>query len=925
MDKPGWSRREILASTAVAGSMALIADRAGAATLPQTPTPEPIGSGIAPADDAVWLDGTPPAAHEGQSWGQPWPRGTRYDKGGYVLTGAGGTREALQTWPLAWWPDGSVKWTGHALPAGGGIAKGLKVAPGRASSAQTLSVRESGDAITVTVGDTVWTLGRTGEALIRSAQVGKTQVLQSVRLIASAQDRAGDDGEEQAPTVSRWSSAITQAHVEQSGPIRAVIRLEGHHGGAEGDWLPFSVRLYFHAGSACVRLVHSMIFDGDPARRFLRGLGLEGAVPMHDALYDRHVRFGGENGGLWAEAVRPLTGLRRDPGKPFRDSQVAGRAVPPLDQMAATVREKLQYIPAWGQFRLRQPNADGFTIVKRTKPGCGWIDVDTAGRAPGLGYIGGPSGGAAFGMHDFWQRCPVGLDVTGADSDTARFTVWHHAPDAPAMDMRFYHDVMGMDDYEKQNLGLDITYEDYQPGWGDPTGIARTMEFRLWAMPATPPRERLVQMGELLAAPPRLLANVARVHSARIFGPWSPAAAGGPLHHQIEERAKRELDFYIGQVNQRRWYGFWNYGDVMHSYDNDRHVWRYDIGGFAWDNSELSSDMWLWYGFLRTARADVFRLAEAMTRHTGEVDCYHLGRFKGLGTRHGVQHWGDSSKQPRISNAAYRRFYYYLTTDERSGDLMREVIDGDHTLLHVDIGRKVMHREGSNNPLGGTGAVVNTAPLPKGQVFLQFGTSWGSLVAAWLAEWERTGDTRWRDRILAGMRTIAAFPKGWLVGGANFDLATGRFVGAGDTVSMSHLNGVFGVFEITAELLELVDVPEYRKVWLDYCELYNAPDAEFRKRTGSAGKGRALNQAHSRYTAYAAVQRKDPALAKRAWAEFFGEGDRAGRDQTRGSHRVSGAAVLKPVDEISQVSTNDAAQWGIAATANLALIGDLLE
>jgi len=31
------------------------------------------------------------------------------------------------------------------------------------------------------------------------------------------------------------------------------------------------------------------------------------------------------------------------------------------------------------------------------------------------------------------------------------------------------------------------------------------------------------------------------------------------------------------------------------------------------------------------------------------------------------------------------------------------------------------------------------------------------------------------------------------------------------------------------------------------------------------------------------------------------------------------------VDEIAEVSTNDAAQWGIAATVNLTLIGDALE
>jgi hypothetical protein len=44
----------------------------------------------------------------------------------------------------------------------------------------------------------------------------------------------------------------------------------------------------------------------------------------------------------------------------------------------------------------------------------------------------------------------------------------------------------------------------------------------------------------------------------------------------------------------------------------------------------LSTDLWLWLYFLHTGRADVFKRAEAMTRHTGEVDVYHSGRFKGF-------------------------------------------------------------------------------------------------------------------------------------------------------------------------------------------------------------------------------------------------------------------------------------------------------
>ena len=870
---------------------------------------------------ANWLDGAPPERHEGVTWGQPWPRGTRLARD-YRLAGG----EALQSWPLAWWPDGSIKWTGHAAPADAARGAALKVEPGRGQAPlATVQVREAADALTVSVGETVWIVGRQGSAIIRRATTGGTTVMGNVALTATALDRSEDDGANPARLL-RYTGRIERAVVEQNGPIRAVIRVEGRHEGEGEQWLPFSLRLYFHAGSASVRIVHSLIFDGDPAHRFIRGLGLQGDVPMRDALVDRHVRFAGQDGGLWAEAVRPLTGLRRDPGAAFRAAQVAGRAVPPLATMAATVRDKLDYIPAWGDFRLRQPNADGFTITKRTGPGHGWIDVDGGTRAAGLGYIGGAGGGVAFAMHDFWQRCPVGLDVTGATSETARFSLWYHAPDAPAMDLRFYHDTMGMADYAEQNLGLDITYEDFEPGWGDAKGIARTTEFRLWALPATPPSERLTAMARQVATPPRIVPDNVAIHAAEVFGIWDRAGPASPgLRGTIEARASRELDFYIGQVEQRRWYGFWNYGDVMHSYDDDRHVWRYDIGGFAWDNSELSSDLWLWYAYLRTGRADVFRMAEAMTRHTGEVDVYHTGRFKGFGTRHGVQHWGDSSKQPRISNAAYRRIFYYLAADERCGDLMHALIDSDRMLATVDIMRKVGAHLPNDGATVGTGAVVSEKPLPPGQVFMSFGTIWGPLVAAWMTEWERTRDTRWRDRIVAGMRTLPTLPKQWFAGGAAFDLATGRFVGGGDTVSMSHLNGVFGVFETMAELLELVDVPAYRAAWIDYCAYYNAPEAAFRAKTGDPGKGRALTQAHSRFTAYAAVATKDTALARRAWAEFTGAGDRAGRDQTKGTRRVLPPAVLKPVDELADVSTNDAAQWGLAATANLVLLAPLLD
>ncbi|HET7538105.1 MAG TPA: hypothetical protein VFJ90_16710, partial [Candidatus Didemnitutus sp.] len=64
-------------------------------------------------------------------------------------------------------------------------------------------------------------------------------------------------------------------------------------------------------------------------------------------------------------------------------------------------------------------------------------------------------------------------------------------------------------------------------------------------------------------------------------------------------------------------------------------------------------------------------------------------------------------------------------------------------------------------------------------------------------------------------------------------------------------------------------------------------------------------------------------LAKRAWAEFTG-GDGPYESRPITAKRITGPAVLRPVDEAAFVSTNGSAQWGLAAIECLALAGEAL-
>ena len=88
------------------------------------------------------------------------------------------------------------------------------------------------------------------------------------------------------------------------------------------------------------------------------------------------------------------------------------------------------------------------------------------------------------------------------------------------------------------------------------------------------------------------------------------------------------------------------------------------------------------------------------------------------------------------------------------------------------------------------------------------------------------------------------------------------------------------------------------------------------------GGGNVLSVGHSRLSAYAAHSKQDKALAQRAWREFLADDPRG--HKTLKTTRISGPAVLNPVIEAPWISTNDAAQWSLAAIQNLALIGQHL-
>lgn len=819
-----------------------------------------------------WL-GAVPTVDTPVSFGVPFARGEVKDVSRLSLG------VPADMWVNARWQDGSVKWAGVSavIPAGTKSLAVTQTASARRKVLLTpaLKVTEQGQQIVVSTGKMTCWIPKTGSCVIDSLYRGTVKVGDAACLVASVQDKVHADDIH----LTHFKSRIEQVQVERSGQVSAVVKVSGKLSDGSRSWLPFTLRLSFYAGSDQIKLIHSFLYDGDQDRDFIRSLGIRFNVPLREALYNRHVAFSTGGGGVWAESVEPLSGRRvLTRAHNYEVDQMEGKRVPERETFDNAGRKLIDDWAKWDGFRLSQLSDEGFTIRKRATDERPWIGTYSGQRADGYAFLGDVSGGIGVQLKDFWQSYPSTIEISSARSPMAQLTVWLWSPESEPMDLRHY-DVVAHD--------LLSSYEDVQEGMSTPYGIGRTSTLFLTAYDRYGGKPSVVPRDD----ENRFLPTAQYLHEKHAFGIWSLPDSSTVQHKRVEQRLDQYITFYQHAIDENHWYGFWNYGDMMHAYDPVRHSWRYDVGGFAWDNTELASPEWLWYMFLRTGRQDIWRMAEAMTRHNSEVDTYHMGDMAGLGSRHNVSHWGCGAKESRISQAAFSRFYYYLTTDERTGDIMHEVVDADQKLYKIDPMRLAEPRE----------KFPTNAPAR-----LRIGPDWLGYAGNWMTEWERTGNKKYLQKIETGMRSIASLKNGFFTGNLakGYDPATGRLSYDGDPKLMStnHLMTIMGGFELMMEMLEMVDVPAFKTAWLDFATRY---------------KEMAHKVTHSdfpvrRLLAYAAAMNKDKAKADEAWHDLWGQSD-AGGKMSGEIRELLPPLVPQKMMEWPRVSTNDAALWSLDA------------
>lgn len=858
------------------------------------------------------------------TFGVPWGRGQLARTQTLTLTAMDGRPTPVQQKPLAYWPDGSVKWMALSALADTRVdlwqvQKGAPCAPQNPVRAQV-----SGDGAVTAGNGLVEIHAAAGQQLVGQINRKGFEPM-GMQAVALLQRVSGDEDGDETRVTQRFTGKNESVTLEEAGPVRAVVRLRGCHEGGGRRILPYDVRLYVYAGSDEVRIVHNFMLDIREKEELLHGVAVTLAAPVSGELFNRHIGFAGDT-GLFYEGAQCLFSSAH-----YRTAQDRAQNPLPMDENVARYARQIQdgqffnlerrpddpfalHVDdnaAWDRFLLSQDSSQHFSIAKRTRKGCAMITAAQGDRSAGAMFFGCPSAICAVAVKDFWQKAPTALEVAGARGDRAVLTAWLYSKYGESYDFGAYDTVS-----HRYSYGGINNY---------PYGIANTNEITVKFFGAMPGKQAIWDFARDVQDDALLVGDLDLYAGSKALGSyWLPPKEGQAGDAACEKALENLVHFYIDEVERRRWYGFWDYGDVMHSYDIVRHCWLYDTGGRAWQNTELCNTYVNWLLFLRTGDYAIYRFARAMSRHCSEVDVYHSGKYAMLGTRHNVRHWGCGAKEARISMAGHHRFFYYLTADERIGDVMDAVRDVDQSTLN----------ETGRDPMG------SYFPAHPNFSHIRIGPDWSSFVSNWMTRWERFEDPVYRDKIYAGLNTIKKAPLRMASGSTfHYDPKTGQmhYMGApnpaghthlGDGNYQQHMVVCFGGPETFFELAEILDDPEFTDMLAQLASYYFMTPQQRTQASGGlfcdenmrAWRGEKFGVRMRAFSGWYDRNPEETAAAVNMMIPDYQTGAspviQGGVGMFRGDGSVCAQAVAAidapaPTVEVPSLTTNDAAQWSL--------------
>ena len=440
--------------------------------------------------------------------------------------------------------------------------------------------------------------------------------------------------------------------VEEQGPQRTVVRYDTPILDTEGiEHLRCRVRLHLYARHRFVRLVH---------RTTVVSPVLGAAIGGSDAAGPTHSAVVGESGEatslLWLEDLQldlPFLGATSV-------SLTGGveTAIPEGGWRVLHEHEQTHTVTAAGDAQRRQGRTRGHVVVSREVGG-------GAALQPRL----------ALGLRHFWQTYPKGLSI---DSNGLSVELFPKLGGGP------------LPQQEEEGHRLYFWYDPERAQYKLKVGSAFTSELLVGVPDEAAPPTELDAWFTWLEQPPRARPELNYLN--RTGALLAIGAKQDSVDPAYEEALDRAAGDRVSEADQKRLYGYMNFGD---GYAGDAQT------GGTWDNNEYDAPFCYYVEFLRGGDPLWFELAEQAARHLADIDtCHHSPRQADVGGQymHIPGHMGGfhppffrfkmagSTQVPSHMWVEGPVLHYLLTGDEAMRDTLTNAGEWlTHGLLHSDI------------------------------------------------------------------------------------------------------------------------------------------------------------------------------------------------------------------------------------------------
>jgi hypothetical protein len=465
-------------------------------------------------------------------------------------------------------------------------------------------------------------------------------------------------------------AVVLRTSIEKgSGPLHAVLRVDGEYRYARADNrpAPFVLRIHAYAGQSYIRVLHTLVYTGVADQHRPQ----EGEYPHVATQADRLIKLDRGDTGWDKPEDRiaaaglglslKLTGARRaiagltdgrwwQAGRPRVASEAAEHGfwvfqsgpkpsrVPPLPE--STPDRRLD------GFVAEVGSGDG--VVARAERAEGWADESDGTR------------GVAVAMAHFLEEYPKEIRFEAGGALAAYF--W--SPRAEAMSFARSDNAPGQ--------------EGAIENWAE--GIAKTSEAVLFFHDAATTPERTAAVMRAALEPPVAHAAPSWYGKAAVWGRFAPRTTAFPA---FERAIDYKFDWWLFNQRWMPWYGMFDYGDGKLYFNNE----KWDV----WSQNEPAEDFEVWLQFMRTGDPRYFDAAQAFSRHSMDVDNVNwpagplfIGEtnypldywntlkqpagttYLGIGHRHAPQHWSHV-----LSAHVWVQGWladYYLAADHRALD-----------------------------------------------------------------------------------------------------------------------------------------------------------------------------------------------------------------------------------------------------------------